>query len=342
MKKASFVKTFIYLITIILLSCFDYSNIRAQEPPLTIEPIYPDNQHKATKGYFDLSVNPGEKLNLKVKIINNEDKDVTVTITPANAFTSPTGGMMYEQEAGSENTRLLDDAVRLAEYIDVKGSVTVSPHSAIEVPIAVNTPKVKGENALGGLLFTMQGEKTEKAQEVEKGTANFILKTETVYAIALQLNFLEEVPSNYLFGESGFHADTAQVYIEMLNDANKIEENVSGNYTVTNQSGEELFSGRYGPFKMAPNSWIRFPMQWGHDTLDDGTYTLTMDGTAGDSKVTTSKTFKIANKDVEQYVEKNETKLPTAATESTVPTWVWVGGAILFGLIMFFIGRRKK
>jgi hypothetical protein len=331
------------LVAILVLNGLSFSDVKAQENlPLIIEPIYPENQNPKTKGYFDLSVNPGEVQSLKVRITNNGDEELTVRMKTANAYTYPTGGMMYEVEINSPNTILLDDAVRLTEYLSIEEAVKVPPQSFVDVPIELRVPQLDGQNLLGGILFTTQGKEAEQQQEVEDGTANFVLKTETVYAIAVQLNLPTTVTSNLSLGEAGFIPATAQVFIEMMNDAHKIQEEITGTYRVTNEDGNELFSGDFGPFKMAPKSMIRYPFHWEHETLEDGTYTLDIQGNIEDQEFSNAKKFTIKNKDVQEFVERTQPNVPQANVDNGIPTWVWVIGGVLFGIVMFLLGKRKK
>jgi hypothetical protein len=319
-------------------------NVEAQDTklPLIIEPIYPQNQNPQTVGYFDLSVSPGDKQSLSIRITNKEEDEVTVSIKSANAFTNPTGGMMYEKKLDSPDTVLLNDAVHMADHIEVQETITVPPLSSVDVPIGINVPKIEGQTLLGGILFTTQGEETEKQQEVEEGKASFVLKTEMINAIAIQLNFPNKVDTNFQFGESGFIPETTQVYMEMTNNAQKIQEEIKGTYAVTDENGKELFHGKFGAFKMAPKSKIRHPFQWGDAPLEDGTYTVAIEGTVEGEKVSTSDTFTINNKDVEVAIEHTKPNQLQANVNKGIPTWVWVVGALLFGILMFLVGKKKS
>ena len=90
---------------------------------------------------------------------------------------------------------------------------------------------------------------------------------------------------------------------------------------------------------MAPKSKIRFPFAWDQKSLEDGTYTLAIKGHAGKKEFSTEENFTISSKEVQEYAEKTN---PDAELKQGIPTWVWVIGAIVFGIIMFFVGRRKK
>jgi hypothetical protein len=333
------------ILSVLLVLClfYDYENVNAQQDkiPLIIEPIYPPNQNPDTKGYFDLSVNEVENQSISVRITNNKDEEITVRMKSANAFTNPTGGMMYEQQIDSLDTVILDDAVKMAEYIDIEDTVTVPPSSSIIVPIKLMIPNFDGQTLLGGVLFTTQGGESNQGGEVEEGKANFIIKTEMVNAIAIQLNFPNTVEADFSYGKAGFNAKNASVFIEIINNAQKIQGEIKGTYKILDNKNNELFYGEYGPFKMAPKSKIRYPFNWGNEILEDGTFTLVINGTVGEEKVAVSKSFTIGNADVEEYVERTQTSLPQAKIDNGVPTWLWIVGAVIFGFVMFLIGKRR-
>lgn len=309
--------------------------------PLTIDPVYPKNQNPQTKGYFDLSVNPNTKQSLSIKITNNKAKQVMVNIIPANAYTNPSGGMMYQQEINSSDTVLLPDAIRMAKYIEVQRTVTVPPLSSVEVPIIINVPKSDGQTLLGGILFTVQGGQKVEQQPVKKGIANFVLKSETVYAVALQLNLPNKEKTHFSFGKVGFTPENGTLFVEMTNDSQKIQNEIKGTYTVSNTSGKQLFAGNYGPFKMAPKSRIRYPIQWGNKTLNNGKYIINIKGTVDGKSNTTIKNFQIGNNDIKEYTQRVQS-LPQTSINKGIPKWIWVICAIIFGLVMYFLGRRKS
>lgn len=321
----------------------DDVNVRAEDtdPPLRFEPIYPENHNPQTKGYFDLSVKSGEQHSLKVRITNDGANEALVRMEAVNAYTNPAGGMMYVKDLDTTDSTLLDDAVQLADSIKIEETIMVPPQSSVEVPIELTVPKTDGEQILGGILFITQSENIEEQQEVEEGTANFVLKTETVYAMAVQLNLPNEVPDHFSYGTVDFNGERAQVQIEMTNAAQKIQEGIEGEYVVSDDNGNELFRGEFGPFKMAPKSKIRFPVNWTNETLEDGKYTVALQGNAGENEATLSEDFTIQNKDVQDYVEKTQPTAPQAQVKSGIPIWVWVFAAIAFGVGMFFIGKRR-
>jgi len=330
------------LATIALLFLVPVYASAAEPTSMQVEPVYPTNQVPSTKGYFDVDAEPGEQLTLHVRIKNNEENPITVRVEDTNAYTSPTGGIFYEADVDSEDTMLLDDAIRMTDYLETEETVSIPAGESLEVPIQVTVPKSDGETLLGGVLLTQVVEaEEEEVQETGKDEAKFVVNTETRYAIAIKLNLPTKSEPNFSLGKAGFIPTSANAFIEMTNDAHLIQGEIDGTYSVKDSDGTELFNGTMNPFNMAPKSKIRYPFAWDYETLEDGTYTLVVKGHAGEKEFSSEETFTISNDEVQEYAERTN---PTAELDSKngVPTWVWIAGAIVFGIIMFVVGRRKK
>ncbi|WP_087972501.1 WxL protein peptidoglycan domain-containing protein [Oceanobacillus rekensis] len=332
----------VFFILGFILCCLPINTFAQDEvAPLAIEPIYPDNQQPETKGYFNLLVEPGETQAIELKVTNNLDTELTLTGSTANAYTHPTGGMLYGTDINSESSRLLDDAVLIADLIEIEENITIPPQSSVNVPIEITVPEEDGQTFLGAVVLTTEPTDTAMEETTEADSANVILNTETSYTVALQLNLPDETTPDFSLGEAGFINETGEVFIEMTNNAHLIQEEIIGTYDVSNQEGTELFKGEIPSFKMAPKSQIRYPVPWGNETLDDGTYNLTLSGTAGGEAFSASETFTIENKDIQEFEEKN---LPNTNTSDNngIPIWVWFVGAFVFGILMFVIGKKAK
>ncbi|QBP41963.1 DUF916 domain-containing protein [Paenisporosarcina antarctica] len=330
----------ILAIIIVLFSLPIYASAAESQKTMQVVPIYPANQVTATKGYFDVDVKPGEQLTLYVRLKNSDKNSITVHVQGANAYTSSTGGIFYETEVDSDDSMLLEDAVRMTNYLEVEESVEIPAGESFEVPIQVTVPESDGETLLGGILLTQEAKsKDEDLEETGKDEAKFVINTETRYAIAIKLNLENKSDPNFSLGKAGFISNTAKVFIEMINDAQMIQGEIEGSYSILDSEGTELFKGMINPLNMAPKSKIRFPFAWDHESLEDGNYTLAIKGHAGKTEFSAEENFTISNKEVQEYAEKSN---PNAVLKQGMPTWVWIVGAIVFGIIMFLMGRRKK
>lgn len=314
----------------------------AAEPvnSMGVEPIYPENQVEATKGYFDVDVQAGEELNLQLRLTNNEEEPIMVRVQKANAYTSPTGGIYYNAEADSDDSQLLEDGVRLADFMETEETVTIPANEVLDLPIQVNVPEVDAETLLGGIQVTKIEDIKEGTKTTVQDEASFTINTETTYAVAIKLNTSTASELNFSTGEVGFLPSTAQVFLEMVNDAHLIQDEIEGTYQVLNSEGTELFNGEVGPFNMAPKSMIRHPFAWNHETLEDGDYTLVFNGRAGEKVVAVEERFTITSEEVQTYADVTNPS-PVVDQEKGVPTWIWIAALILVGAVLFLLGRRK-
>lgn len=332
-----------FLISIVLLfSLPTLATAAESSSSIEVKPVYPANQVPATKGYFDVDVKPEEQLMIHLRLKNNENHPITVRAEKTNAYTSPTGGIIYETTIDSENTILLDDADLMTEYIEVEQTVTIPANESFDLPIQITVPQNDGKTLLGGIKVTQVADEKEIEEEkLGKDEAKFVMNTEITYAIAIKLNLPSKSEPNFLLGKAGFIPKTAQVYLELTNDAQLIQGKISGTYAVLDSDGSELFKGVMNTFIMAPKSKIRFPFAWNHETLEDGDYTLEVDGHAGEKQFSVKEPFTISSEEVQEYAK---TVNPTVEIEDKpiVPIWVWIVGMIVFGFIMFLVGRRKK
>lgn len=333
-----FIRMFIAFIFLFSLPAFAFAAESGNS--MEVQPVYPENQVEATKGYFDVNVQAGEELKLHLRLKNNDEEPITVRVQKANAYTSPDGGIYYKEEALSEDSKLLDDAVRLADYMETEETVTIPANETLDFPIQVNVPEVDGETLLGGIQVTQIEDKKEETETTVKDEASFTVNTETTYAVAIQLNTPKTSELNFSTGKAGFLPSTAQVFLEMANDAHLIQDAIEGTYQVLDSEGTELFNGKVGPFNMAPKSMIRHPFAWNHETLEDGTYTLVFNGRAGEKDVAVEESFTISSEEVEEYAEITNPS-PIVDQEKGFPTWGWVVAIIISGTVLFLLGRRK-
>ncbi|WKA58330.1 DUF916 domain-containing protein [Planococcus shenhongbingii] len=314
----------------------------AAEPTssLEVEPIYPENQVMETKGYFDVDVLPDEQVTMHLRLRNNEETPIDVRVEKANAYTSPTGGILYQLETESEGTTLLDDAVRLADHMETEEMVTIPALESVDLPVQVTVPDIDGQTLLGGIKIIQLTDTKEAEGEAGKDEATFTIDTETAHVFAIQLNLPTNAEPDFSTGKAGFTAPTAQVYLEVINDAHLIQGNIEWTYSVLDHTGTALFDGTVTTFNMAPKSKIRFPAAWNHEELKDGSYTLVANGQAGDQVIEVEEPFEISTEEVEEYAEVIN---PTAVVEGgDIPMWVWVSIAVAFGVIMFLLGQRRK
>lgn len=94
---------------------------------------------------------------------------------------------------------------------------------------------------------------------------------------------------------------------------------------------------------MAPKTAINFPLHWDHETLEDGTYSITIHLNVNDEDITRTEEFTIGNDQIQEYVERTQPVVPQVEGKESIPIWVLIlAGAIVLGGLLFWLGARNR
>lgn len=319
--------------------------VEADEMAMSIKAILPENQKEGVSGYFNLQVNPEDKQTIYLEIKNNKNEDILVNVTPTNAYTQTTGGIFYDVSIDSPDTAIIDPAFALSRNISAENEVVVKANETIEVPIEITVPNMNKGTIIGGVLVEEKvAVREETSESLEKDTAQFKVITKIAYAIAIQLDFPEQGEPAFSFGKAGFNAVGPNVSIEMLNDAPIIQRDISGEYQVTNADRQAVFSGKFEPIIMAPKTKINFPINWNSETLEPGTYTLSMTANVAGEEILVEEDFEINDDSIEEYSER--TNQPVVKTLGGMSYVVIIGAVVLaviasVSLTLWFVKKKK-
>ncbi|MDG5789622.1 DUF916 domain-containing protein [Evansella sp. AB-P1] len=340
-----FFSCFLTVFMIVNIVCIEKTSAQEMDAPFSVEAILPDTQIEGASGYYHLQVNPGDEQTIHARIQNKRDHDITVHVLPLNSYTAPAGGIFYEESIESENTKLLGNATLMSELLNVDPFVELSANETVEVPIHILVPDTDEGTYLGGLLFASVGEDVLEEienQEDEEGDIGFIIRNEITFTLAVQLDLPETPDPNFAMGDVGIniHPSGPEMYMEFINDAQMILRGTHGHYNVENENGEELFEGDFEPFTMVPQSEIRFPVPWQHESLEPGVYNVSISANVLDEEVTAERTFEIEGEQVREYEEIRE-DVPLEQSK-TIPVWVWVIGGVVVAGIFYWLGARRK
>ncbi|MBK5211694.1 MAG: DUF916 domain-containing protein [Coriobacteriia bacterium] len=338
--------TFMFVLFIILCAAVFpcVASAGAAEQPMSVKPILPENQKAGVTGYFNLLVNSGDKQTIYMQITNNKKENIVVTCAPANAYTRPEGGIFYAAEIDSPETILLDKFFVLSNYILTDNEVIIKPNETVNIPVEVTVPDMQSGSILGGVLISEKAPASEDVnedvkEETKKDEAKFKVITKTVFAVAIQLDLPDMPAPAFTFGKAGFNPVGPNVFIEMRNDAQMIQRQISGVYKVTNKDGQELFAGKFEPIIMAPKTQINFPMHWDNPALEPGKYTLSITANVAGEERIVEESFNINNTAVEKYAEQANQSI--AKTQTGTLYFIVILGVVILGGFMFWLGKRK-
>lgn len=310
--------------------------------PFVVQPIYPPNQQPSVRGYFELKATPGGHQKLQVHIINKNSHAISISISPANALTTTNGGIQYVESNGSQSTHLLNSEFDLGDHITVPNVVTIASNSQTTVPINVVFPTSRVGTYLGGIIFSnyVPGQPIRPSNTKEKVT--FTVNSRFSMAMALQLDMPTPGTPIFSFGPVTFSTvpSGSQLLIQMSNEGAALLRNVKGSFQVSNHEGRVAIKGQFGPFAMAPQSQIQYPVLW-KNQLSPGTYKVQLIADYQGHHITHVGTFFIGLKQMVQY----QTVTGQSPLPFQIPHWLWVGvGIVLVSMVVlgYWLGLRSK
>lgn len=312
--------------------------------PIEVTMDYPENQNPAVKGYYELNTKANQNQTLTLKLKNNTEEAINVSLNPANAYTSETGDIAYLPESNSNKLKLIENSIEMKKYIKVQESVSIEPKTIQEIPVEVTTPDAQEGTFLGAVLVQYEWKKIEESAQANDGEANFITKVQMENRIAVQLNLPAEAPGNVSVGKFGVEDDES-MYFELKNEAQRIQGDISGHYTVTNESGEVVHEKELAAFKMAPKTEVKHPIEFGEGEITEGVYTVDVKLNVEGRDLVSTGEIEIEEEFVEKQTERREGSQHSetqSEDQGGIKLAIYIVIGLLFGILMFGLGRRKK
>ncbi|WP_059106012.1 DUF916 and DUF3324 domain-containing protein [Shouchella shacheensis] len=309
----------------------------------TVDPVLPDNQTDAHQSYFDLWMEPGADQKLTVLVTNTSDEEIVVLPRVTVATTNPHMEIDYTQIDPE-----LDESMTLpiTDIASVEEEIVLPPHEQKEVPIELALPNQPVEGMiLGGLHFE------EAPSSDEEEDAQGVAVTNTyAYVIGLKLQS-DERPVEAITPELHLHSiqpklinyrqaitatlqnRTAVLVDELLIEAEVYEKN-----------GEELLAATtHEQGRMAPNSNVDFPIEWGDAAFSPGDYHLKMKASTPEETWEWQEVFTIEEENSESLNNEAITEDEAEEDDSGFGMVALGGGAaaaVAAIVLSFYLGRR--
>ena len=303
----------------------------------------PNNQIDKNASYFDLKMKPSQKQTLKVKVFNNKDKDMNISIYSANASSNSNGIIEYTRQGIADKS--LKHPFESISQLE-KDIVTIPANSHKIVKIKLTMPKEEFDGiVLGGLIFK---EDTEDQISSQKSLSiNNVLS----YALAVKLsendNF-ENIHLN-LTGVKAQVVDYEPVITHYIqNDAAALSTKMKLNISVSDiDTGKVVSTSENDNVSIAPNSVMPYSLKLKNAALEEGNYISRLSVTYKDNKgkdetVEFEKKFSVSAEHEKAANDYN-------SVQETTPLWakVIIGGIgilviSIITLIIIIVLRKKK
>lgn len=253
------------------ISLLPFSIVQAEEIPISVKAILPDNQVTADAGYYDLNVEPGAKQELSFQLYNQGETDATVNIDINPAYTGDGGSFVYTENDANKDSSM---NYSLSSIASSEQTVSIPAKGTTITKIKLEIPSEPFEGLiLGAIRVTSADTAEEKTEEDKKG---FNISNNFAYSVAIQLRESDVLPESDLAIKKVFAAQVAgrnTVKVNLQNPTPTIIDNVSYEASV-NKKGENtpLHETKVKGYRVAPNTNYNIPISWENQPFSAGTY----------------------------------------------------------------------
>lgn len=306
----------------------------------TYKVSYPENQMEPDLGYYKLKMNPNDNQVIKIALNNPGKEKLTVDVSINGAKTNQNGVIEYGDSKIKNDSSLKND---FKDIVTGPKNVALAPGETKDLELTIKMPEIAYEGTLAGgvqLMRSDQGEADKKAgsqiiNQYAYVIGILLLETDNAIEPNLELNSVKADQDN---ARNAIFVNMSNVEAAYLND-------ITAEIQVTEKDNEAvLYERKQTAMRMAPNSFINFPVSMNGEKMKAGKYKAKILVTSGDKKWSWDKEFEIKQKDADRFNERDVGLIQEKGVD-----WKTIGlivGGILLVIIILFavlvILRKRK
>ncbi|OTN84014.1 hypothetical protein A5819_003564 [Enterococcus sp. 7E2_DIV0204] len=263
---------------------------------------YPDNQVDKELGYYKLKMISGQKQQLEIALSNPSDEKVTIDVKINGAKTNQNGVIEYGDSTIKSDPSLKFDFM---DIVKAPESVELAPGETKNVELMVEMPETGYDGVIAGGIQLMRAGQADKQND---GSGSMVInqyayviamllqETDTKVTPDLSLNSVQAGQTNY----------RNTIFVNFSNVMAAYLDNMTVEVQLT-QKGKEtvLYERKQTAMRMAPNSFIDFPISMNGERMVPGDYEANILVTSGEKKWSWKESFKITNEDANKFNERD-------------------------------------
>ncbi|WP_430602379.1 hypothetical protein IGJ02_002718 [Enterococcus sp. DIV0724b] len=302
--------------------------------------IFPDNQVDKEIGYFKLNMTAGQHQQLNISLSNPSTKKVKIDVKLNGAKTNQNGVIEYGE------SMIKNDASLKFKFTDlVKGpeSVELAPGETKNLELTVEMPETTYDGLIAGGIQLMRVGQDEAT--TNSGGSKIINQYAYVIGVVLQETDKKVAPDLALnsvkAGQSNYRN---AIFINFSNVMAAYLDNMTIEVQITGKGKETvLYERKQTAMRMAPNSFINFPVSMNGERMVSGDYDADILVTSGDKKWAWKQAFKITDEDASKFNERDVGLVQKKGLDWNLILLI-AGIFLVCIFILFFILRffRKK
>lgn len=308
----------------------------------TYKVSYPENQMEDNLGYYKLKMNPNDQQVIKIALTNPGSEKLTVNVHLNGAKTNQNGVIEYGDSIIENDSSIKID---FKDIVTAPKTVELGAGETKDLDLTIKMPEIAFDGTLAGgvqLMRADQGEKDKKAGSQIINQYAYIVgillqETDKVIEPKLELNSVKADQDN---ARNAIFVNVSNIEAAYLND-------ITAEVQITEKDNDAiLYERKQTAMRMAPNSFINFPVSMNGEKMKAGKYKAKILMTSGDKKWSWDQEFEIKQKDADRFNERD-----VGLVQEKGIDWrsigLIVGGIVLvimivFGILVFFRKRNNR
>lgn len=304
--------------------------------------LFPDNQIDKELGYYKLKMTPGQHQQLSIALSNPSKEKVTIDVKLNGAKTNQNGVIEY-----GESTIKTDPSLKFNFTDLVKGpeSIELAPGETKNLDLIVDMPVTSYDGVMAGGIQLMRAGQNEATKS--SGGSKIInqyayvigmvlQETEATVSPDLSLNSIKAGQSNY----------RNAIFINFSNVMAAYLDNMTAEVQITEKGKEMvLYERKQTAMRMAPNSFIDFPVSMNGERMIPGEYDADILVTSGNKKWAWKQSFKITDEDANKFNERDVGLIQEKGLDWKLILLIVIAFLVcifLFFLILRFFRKKKQ
>lgn len=311
--------------------------VEASEFNFSVHAVITENQIDKNQTYFDLMMEPSQQQTIEVKLGNDTEEEVTISVGVNSATTNINGVVEYGKNDIPLDETLLYD---IADIISAEKEVTIPANSKYILKLNVTMPDEKFDGVIaGGITFQEVTRETERNSD----TATISIENEYAYVVAVLLRGgTNKITPNLELND---------IFPAQVNARNVINANIQNTEAMyMNQMGieakitrkgetETLYGSNSQNLQMAPNSNFDYPISLNGEKMEGGEYTLELTATSMGEVWTWTRDFTIDNAEADEL---NATDVSITNNYSWLIYVAIILVALLTIILLIVLKKKRK
>lgn len=305
----------------------------------SILPIFPENQRDTGLSYFDLMMSPSQQQTITIDVANSTADPITLDIAYNSAKTNRSGGIEYGDYPIENDASLINDFV---DIISGPDSIEVPGGSTSQLELTIQMPETPYDGVIaGGVTLTPVIEETADSSPVEGSRVEYAY----AYAVSVLLRendteLLPDLQFRSAYGGTQNYRNT--IYVSLSNVIATYVEGLTIDAQISRAGSEEiLWESRSTAMRMAPNSYINFPVSMNGDRMEAGNYTAHVKAYAGGQTWEFTEDFEITEEEAEEFNQLDVALVQDRGVDWRIIAGI-VGGVVVLLLVAFLIMQQRK